>query len=264
MKQMTGKVSGMARFHIFLWMMFFLAPGLWAVSDLELLKQADGLASYYNIDFSAEYTIVQDKPGQARSTTVAGVFRRDSRETYVIVIMQPAISRGQGYLKQGNTLWFYDPESRRFNTTSSKDRFQNTNASNSDFTRSTLAEDYRIVAGENTVLGRFKCRLLSLEALTNAVTYPKMKIWISEDGLVRKTEDYSLSGQLLRTSAFPDYYRIDGRYVPKQILFVDALRGAVIDGKFINEKTQITISKPAFEKVADSVYSKTFLETVNK
>jgi outer membrane lipoprotein-sorting protein len=263
MKMMT-RISGMVRLCILPLAVLFLAPGLWAISDLDLLKQADSLVSYYNVDFSAEYTIVQDKPGQARSTTVAGVFRRDSQETYVIVIMQPAISRGQGYLKQGNTLWFYDPESRRFNTTSSKERFQNTNASNSDFTRSTLAEDYRIVGGEDTVLGRFKCRILSLEALTNTVTYPKMKIWISEDGLARKTEDYSLSGQLLRTSAFPDYHRVGGRYVPKQILFVDALRGAVIDGKFINEKTQITISRPSFEKVADTVYSKTFLETVNK
>jgi outer membrane lipoprotein-sorting protein len=240
------------------------ASSLWALSDEDLLKKVDALASFPDTDFSAEYTIVQEKPGQARSTTVAGVFRRDSKETYVIVIMQPAVSRGQGYLKQGNTLWIYDPESRRFNSTSSADRFQNTNARNSDFTCSTLSLDYRITGGEDAVLGRFKCRVLALESRGGGVAYPRMKVWVSEDGLIRKSEDYSLSGQLLRTSAFPDYYRIGSRYVPKQILFVDALRGAVIDGKFINEKTQITISRPSFEKVADSVYSKTFLETVNK
>ena len=240
-----------------------LGAGLHA-TDQELLVRVDSLVSYYDTDFSAEYTIVQDKPGQGLSTTVAGIFRRDSAETYVIVIMQPLISKGQGYLKQGGTLWFYDPESRRINTTSNTDRFQNTNARNSDFTRSTLAQDYRVVAGEDVPLGRFKCRLLTLEALTTSVSYPKMKVWISEDGLLRKTEDYSLSGQLLRTSAIPDYHLINGRYVPKQILFVDALRGAMINGAFTNEKTQITISKPSFNKVADSVFSKTFLETVNR
>ena len=243
---------------------FFTLPELWAVSDTDLLKKVDSLVSYTDTDFSAEYTIVQDKPGQALSTTVAGVFRRDSKETYVIIIMQPVISKGQGYLKQGKTLWFYDPESRRFNTTSSADRFQNTNARNSDFTRSTLAQDYKIVSGEDAVLGRFKCRLLNLEAITTDITYPKMKAWISDDGLLRKTEDYSLSGQLMRTSAIPDYYQIGSRFVPKQILFVDALRGAVINGKFVNEKTQISITKPSFNKVADSVFSKTFLETVNR
>jgi len=81
--------------------------------------------------------------------------------------------------------------------------------------------------------------------------------------LLRKTEDYSLSGQLLRTSAIPDYYNINGRFVPKQILFIDTLKGAVINGTFVNEKTQITISKPSFIKVADSVFSKTFLENVS-
>jgi len=245
---------------------FFMSAGtrLHAISDQELLAKVDSLASYYNADFSAEYTIVQEKPGQGLSTTVAGVFRRDSSETFVIVIIQPLISKGQGYLKQDKTLWFYDPESRRFNTTSNAERFQNTNARNSDFTRSTLTQDYKVTAGEDTVLGRFQCRLLTLEAVTTEVTYPKMKVWISNDGLLRKSEDYSLSGQLLRTSAIPDYYRINGRFVPRQILFVDALRGAVINGVFMNEKTQISISRPSFNKIADSVFSKAFLETVNK
>ncbi|MDR2633881.1 MAG: outer membrane lipoprotein-sorting protein [Treponema sp.] len=240
------------------------SPVLFAQTDLEILRRADALVSYLDTDFSAEYTIVQDKPGQSRSTTVAGVFRRDSIETYVIVVMQPAVSRGQGYLKQGKTLWFYDPESRRFNTTSSAERFQNTNARNSDFTRSTLAQDYRILQGEDVALGRFKCRLLTLEALTNEITYPRMKIWISEDGLVRKTEDYSLSGQLLRTSAFPEYHQIENRFVPRRVLFEETLKGAVIDGKFVNERTQITINRPSFARVPDSTYSKTFLESVNR
>ena len=244
--------------------LLFAAAGLFALSDQELLAGVDASVSYYNVDFSAEYTIVQDKPGQSPVTTVAGVFRRDSSETYVIVIMQPAAAKGQGYLKQGETLWIYDPDGKSFNTTRSADRFQNTNARNSDFTRSTLSRDYKVISGEDAVLGRFKCRLLNLEAVTNQVTYPKMKVWISSDGLLRKSEDYSLSGQLLRTSAIPDYHELSGRFVPRQILYVENLRGAVINGKFVNEKTQITISKPSFAKVANSVFSKTFLEQVNR
>jgi len=248
-----------------LFLFFSGSIGLHALTDQELLARVDALVSYYDTDFSAEYTILQETPGQGVSKTVAGIFRRDSNEIYTIVIMEPLISRGQGYLKEGNTLWFYDPESRRFNTTASADRFQNTNARNSDFTRSTLAQDYRVVEGEDVTLGRFECRLLTLVAVTTAVTYPRMKVWISkEDNLLRKSEDYSLSGQLLRTSAIPDYYNVSGRFVPKQLLFVDALRGAVINGTFRNERTQITISRPSFNKVADYIFSKTFLETVNQ
>ena len=250
-----------------LFVSFFLVTNgivLHALTDQELLLRVDSLVSYYNTDFSAEYTILQERPGQGVSRTIAGIFRRDSSETYVIVIMQPLISRGQGYLKEGRTLWFYDPDSRRFNMTANADRFQNTNARNSDFTRSTLAQDYRVVSGVNEPLGRFQCRVLTLEAITSEVTYPRMKVWICSDGLLRKSEDYSLSGQLLRTSAIPDYYQIGNRFVPRQMLFVDALRGAVINGVFVNERTQITISRPSFSNVADSVFSKTFLESVNR
>ena len=252
------------RFFIFLILFISLKTGLYAESDQELLARVDSLVSYMDTDFSAEYTIVQERPGQRLSTTVAGVFRRDSNETYVIVIMQPQINRGQGYLKQDNILWFYDPESRNFNTTTRADLFQNTNARNSDFTRSTLYQDYRVIAGEDAVLGRFECRLLTLEAVTRDVAYPRMKVWISKDGLLRKTEDYSLSGQLLRTSAIPDYYNIYGRFVPRQILFVDELRVANINGVFRNERTQVSITRPSFNMVADSVFSKTFLENVNQ
>ena len=257
-------MSKTIRCFVVMVLFFLTGAGLWAISDQELLAKVDSLVSYYDTDFAALYTITEEKPGQNPSTTEAGVFRRDSRETYVIVVREPSIRKGQGYIKEGNTLWFYDPDSRKFNATSSSDRFQNTNARNSDFTRSTLAQDYKVVAGVDAVLGQFKCRLLTLEATTTEVTYPKMKVWISEDGLLRKSEDYSLSGQLLRTSAIPGYYQIGKRFVPKQILFVDALRGAVIKGAFVNEKTTIKISEPSFNKVPDATFSKTFLETVNK
>ena len=258
----------MKNYFLFINIFIFSVPLLWSQqtisNDQQLLSRVDSLVSYLDTDFQAEYVIVQDKPGQGRSTTVAGVFRRDVREQYVIVIMEPQINRGQGYLRDRNTLWFYDPQSRKFNSTASTNRFQNTNARNSDFTRSALARDYKVIAGEDVQLGRFKCRLLTLEAITNEVTYPRMKIWVSEDNLLRKSEDYSLSGQLLRTSVIPDYYNIGGRFVPRQILFIDELLGAVVNGTFVNEKTQININKPSFSKIADFVFSQTFLESVNR
>jgi hypothetical protein len=48
--------------------------------------------------------------------------------------------------------------------------------------------------------------------------------------------------------------------VPKQIVFVDALRRAYINGKFVNEKTQITISRISFNKLPDSTFNKITLE----
>jgi len=243
---------------------FFLAGSLWGITDQELLRRVDTLASYLDTDFSAEYTIIQEKPGQSSTKYVADVFRRDTEEKYILKIKEPYISRGQIYLKEGRAMWLYDPGSKKFTSTSNQERFQNTNARNADFTRSTLAMDYRIVSGSDAALDKIKCRVLELEGRTNDLTYPKMKIWVNADGLILKAEDYSLSGQLLRTSVFNYSYVKDSngerRYVLKQIIFTDALRGALIKGKFVNEKTQITISKVAFKYLGKGFFSKVTLE----
>ncbi|MDR3324509.1 MAG: outer membrane lipoprotein-sorting protein [Spirochaetaceae bacterium] len=235
-----------------------------AESDVELLKRADGLASYLDADFAAKYTIVHSKPGLGNSVTVASVFRRDRDEKYAIIVTEPEISLGEGYLKQGDMIWIYDPSSGLFESTKSRERFRNSSASNSDFTRSTLAEDYRVESGSDERLGVFQCRVLSLLALTDKVAYPRMRIWISEDGLVRKTEEYALSGQLLRTTAIPDYEKIGSRRVPKSIVIVDAQRGATMNGQFVHEKTQITIQNPSFRALDNAIFSKQFLENAQR
>jgi len=228
-----------------------------------MLRKADALVSFPGQDFSAEYTIVRDVPQVGRNTTVCVIFRRDSEKKYTIVIKAPEINKGQGYLKVGDTIWFYDPESRKFNTTSSRERFQNSIASNADFTQSTLAEDYEVTGGEKVKLEAFDCWLLDLKAKTTAVTYPYMKIWVSDEGLVRKMENYSLSKQLLRTIAVVGYRRLGQKYVPQSIRIQDELKGAMVESKMVHENVLITITKPSLVKRPDSVYSKAFLESLN-
>lgn len=241
------------------------AAAMAAGPDEELLAKVDALASYLDSDFTAVYEVVQTRPGHDNTTTIARIFRRDAKEQYVIVIQDPQISKGQGYFKDGDTLWFYDPESKNFNSTSSRERFQNSNASNSDFTRSTFSQDYTITSGYDETLGRYKCRVLILQArIRKNLTYPKMKIWVSEDGLVRKTEDYSLSNQHLRTTEVPAYYRIGPRYVPQAVRITDELRGQSINGKFEHEQTTISIIEPRFDKLRDTIFSKPYLASVGR
>lgn len=248
--------------------LLLLAAGGFAQSGSEAdrarLRRADANWSYTDSDFSAEYRIAEDIPGEGRSVTVAAVFRRDRNDLYTIIVLEPEVDSGQGYLKQGDTLWVYDPESGRFNTTSSRERFQNTNARNSDFTQSTLAQDYEILSVEPTTLGRYDAFIYELESDKEGVTYPYMKAWITDDGRILKTEDYSRSRQLMRITAVPEYQRMESRLVPRQVYLIDMLEGKRIDGEFVNERTIITVSGPSFDSVPDSVFSKAFLERMSR
>jgi hypothetical protein len=138
------------------------------------------------------------------------------------------------------------------------------NARNSDFTRSNLAGDYKIKGSTRQKLGRFDCWVLDLEAKTEDIGFPKMKIWISDDGLVRKTEDYSFSGQHLRTTAFPVYQQVGDRYVPQTVVILDELRGATINGIFVKERTTYTISRPSVQRLPDATFTKTWLENLSE
>ncbi len=237
----------------------------WAEGDpKELLRSVDQLVSFLDTDFSAEYLIVQNKPGEGIDSTKAVIFRRDAENKYLILVLAPVVDRGKGYLKIDDSLWLYDPVSRKFTFTSSKERFRNSNARNSDFTRSSFARDYDIVRVGREMLGKFDCTVLDLKANNNQVTFPITKLWISNDSLVRKSEDYSLSGQLLRTILIPTYQGIGGRFVPVTMIIVDQLKGRKVDGNFVGDRTQITISKPSLAKLPDTLFTKSYLEKVSK
>ena len=87
------------------------------------LKRIDTLLSFTEGDFSAEYSIAQEKPGEGTSLSTAAVFRRDASGTYLILMLEPADEKGKGYLKVDDSLWFYDPVDRRFTFTSAKELF---------------------------------------------------------------------------------------------------------------------------------------------
>jgi hypothetical protein len=224
------------------------------------LKAIDAQVSFMDTDFSAEYTIVKEAPGEGRSVTVAAMFRRDKDNKYLILILEPAADKGKGYLKIDNNLWLWDPVARAYTVTSARDRFQNSNARNSDFTRSNLASDYLATASRRQQLGKFDCTVLELKGRNDSVVFPFRKIWVSPDNLVRKMEDYSLSKQLLRTTAIPSYQKVGQRWVPLNMVIVDELRGKKVNGVFVNEKTQISIAKPNMEKMPDLLFTQAYLE----
>lgn len=265
MKIFTKKTGILALFLV------ILAGNLFAISDSEaqdLLQKAEENTSFYETDFKGNYTVVQNKPGEGQNLTEAVMYRRDRASSWTILITGPAKEKGKGYLQFDNNIWFFDPADRRFTFTSAKDKFQNTNANNSDFAPQHYARDYAIESTQEVTLGKMQCVLFTLKAKVNSVDYPMLKLWVTkDDGLVRKKEDYSLSGQKLRTTAIPSYQTIKAieksYFIPVSMLIQDNLRGKKISGKMQYEQTQITIRNVVFEKVSDSVYTKPYLEMMS-
>ncbi len=260
------------KYRMLAFMILVCAGKLFALSEAEakdLLQKAEDNTAFYETDFKGNYTVVQTKPGEGQNVTEAIMYRRDKSGSWTILVTDPAKEKGKGYLQFDNNIWFFDPADKRFTFTSAKDKFQNTNANNSDFAPQHYSRDYSIEATEEVKLGKYDCVMFTLKAKVNSVDYPMLKLWVTkDDGLVRKKEDYSLSGQKLRTTAIPSYQTVkavEKNYlIPVSMLIQDNLKGKKISGKVQYEQTQITIRNVVFEKVSDTVYTKPYLEMMSE
>jgi len=120
-----------------------------------------------------------------------------------------------------------------------------------------MAEDYTVSSYTEDKLGKYPVYIAELKANNAEVTYPTQKIWIRKDNnLVLKTESYSLTNRLLRTALYPSYAKLGSKYIATSIIFRDEL----IAGK----KTQISITDLSMDKLPDSVFTKAYVERVNK
>lgn len=237
---------------------------LLAQTGQDRLKAVDELIVFGDSDIAAEYSIVKRDPGGATSANVATIFRRDRENKFLILILEPVIDKGKGYLKIDDNLWLYDPIGKSFTFTSAKERLQGSSARISDFTRSNYSLDYKAVSSYAEKLGVWDCTVMDLEATNDTVSFPKMKIWVSEDNLIRKMEDYSLSGQKMRVTAIPQYQKIGEKWLPVQMVMLDYFKAKKINDKMEYERTTITISKPSIAELPDSLFTKEYLERVNR
>ena len=238
---------------------FVSGAGLFAadVDGEQILSSIDSQRNFESSDFSAIVTMIQEDPEEGIEKMVVQQFRRDRDDKLVFLFQEPAVKRGQGYLLIDDNLWFYDPESRKFSHTSMKEQFGGTDARNSDFGSLSMNDDYRVLSLDEGKLGKYSVYILDLEARHNEVTYPRQKIWVTQDlYLVLKSEDYSETGRLLRTSLFPNYAKAGSKYVASRMIFVDEL----VEGK----KTSISLSEISLVGLPDSVFTKSYVERVNR
>jgi outer membrane lipoprotein-sorting protein len=228
-----------------------------AQEDFQGVLQLIDERSNFQDDLSATVLLETTDPEEGNDSRHAKMFRRDGDDLFLILIEKPETQLGQGYLNIQDGLWFYDPESRQFTFTSLSESFEGSDANNDDFEASSLAEDYRVVSSSEGTLGNFEVWVLELEATDDEVTYPYKKIWITKDeSLLLKSEDYSLTERLLRTSYYPSYARAGDSYIADQMIFVDEL----VAGK----STRITLPDISTATIPDSVFTKAYVERVNR
>ncbi len=264
----------MKRVLVILSIFLLTSTSLFAELDFDvLLERIDNMQTFDGMDISLEWNIVATKPDEEKSVTKIKIFRRDSEDKFLYLILEPTVDKGQGFLMSGDNAWTYDPSSGKFAMFSLKENIGDSDANNNDVRASSMAEDYSISETSEGKLGKIDCHIVTLVANNNEVATPKLKLWINKKTeLPMMQRDYSLSDRLVRTMVITKWTKLGDKFVAAKTVMKDELKKG--------EKTQITIATHNEDdpngnfkkgdyiisnaKLDDSTFTQSYLQRINK
>lgn len=223
----------------------------------KILESTDDNLAYHG-DYSATISLVIEKPGKPKENLQYKIFERTDKDLMTIVQLFPEADKGNGYLRDGDNIWSYDPISRKFSHTSLKEALGDSDIKLDDVEQNDARwrENYNISAYEEGTLGKYPVDIITIVAKTNEPSYVKSKLYIRKDiPLVLKEEDFSGSDRLMRTILIPKYSKVPAGYVSTQAIIRDELNKG--------EQTQQVISELTFDNLPDKIFTKAYLEGLN-
>lgn len=223
----------------------------------KIMESTNDILAYHG-DYSATISLVVEKPNKPKENIQFKIFERTDKDLMTIVQLFPEADKGNGYLRDGDNIWAYDPISRKFTHTSIKEALGDSDVKIDDVNQSKdrWRENYTVAAFEEGTLGKYEVNIITLSAKTTEPAYAKVKYYIRKDiPLTLKEEDFSGSDRLMRTILIPKYSKVPAGYVPTQLIMRDELNKG--------ENTQEIISDLTFDALPDRIFTKAYLEGLN-
>lgn len=164
---------------------------------------------------------------------------------------EPARNRGEMYLFNDRTIWFFKPGLKKPVAISARQKLMG-QAANGDIASTNYFRDYSgTIVGSETVNGEPAWKM-ELKAKAKNVTYDGIRYWISKKNrLGVKAEFLTVSGEMFKSATF-DY----GNTVTsgdKSFPFISKM--TIVDAVNAKNKTVISYFVPKSEKQPDSIFN---------
>ena len=252
------------------WLLTTMALGLiltntvWAAPKVDdILKKIDDISELKS-DGTAKVTITQQKAGEGVKVYDSIYYRRDSDDSFLIVMTAPEVEKGNGYLKQGDNFWMYRRNTRTFQHINRDESIAGTDSKGEDFENKKLTEMYKPAvdkAGKEkiseTKIGEIPVYQIELTAKIENVSYPKRIYWVQKDNyLPLKVQSFSANGTLMQTAYFLKYTQLQGKYLAIKMIFVDEFEKG--------NKSIVEIKNISLKKIDPKVFTKAYLESLSK
>ena len=174
----------------------------------ELIRQVDRQMAFAS-DYKGIVRIMQKGKDGTSTLMQLHVYRRDSANSFLLLITEPRNMAGGGYLRIGNNLWEYNVGLGQWMRTTRRANLVGTMACEEDFDRSRLNEGYTAQdEGMEVINGRPYRKLLLTGRPDAEVTFPILRLWLDKDLHIVKRIGYAPSGRVLRTDIVRGYQRV--------------------------------------------------------
>lgn len=214
----------------------------------ELLARYDATMGPSHFQAVSTMTAHRDD-GSSRTYKMRMLKRGDDR--FRIYFLEPASSRGQEILRQGDNAWLYMPNLKRSVRMANRDSFQGGDFNNADVLRVNYTADYEPTLALDS--GREGTWLLELKAKSRNAAYDRVKLWLAQtDSMPVRAEYFSASGKMLRAAEFSDVKDFNGLKRPARVKMQNMLATKRFS-ELVVESLDATVEPPASRFVLDDL-----------
>lgn len=236
-------------FFVILFLVFSTIPSFAAELDIQkILEYSDRTRG--GIKEGLEWTI-QLKSDDEGETTEREFFVKNKLDNSYVESKAPQKYKGEVFLFNGRTIWFFKTGLRKPVAISSKQKLSGV-ASNGDIASTNYLRDYTATLTKMDTINKEECYLFHLKSKAEDTTYDQINYWIAKkSGLALKADYLSLSGKTLKSATFQYDNKIS--YKGSEFPFVSEM--IITDSKNINNKSTLKYTAPKVRNHPDSLFN---------
>jgi outer membrane lipoprotein-sorting protein len=166
--------------------------------------------------------------------------------------IEPARNKGEIYLFNDRTMWFFKPSLRKPVTISPRQKLSG-QAANGDIASTHYSRDYIPKIEREDQIDGEKTKVLLLKAKANNLTYDQIRYWIREkDQLAIQAEFLTLQGKVFKRAKMKYDNQVKG-YEGSETVFISEIE--ISDAKMADNKSIIRYIDPKIDNLKESLFN---------